>query len=335
MTGGPIPEMRQLFDVELEPIAGSRFQPTGFPDIGAALFERPVRANGELRWVNSLIVESAQSMANRLEEVGWDRSLQAPVPTLEGLPYVRVIAADDDRYLTSSRTEAHRLASAFVKHSTLGGTPMKEEIRDRLCLKDDTPLAPRDIAAAVFALDPLSLVHGVFFADTEWPGQPKVARAVTGFVEANDARPAISGGVKRDEVRHRLEREGAGIAEGYGFVPFHRIEYTAGTITAFFSIDRGQIAAYGLGTEASKLLEDICRWEIRALLDGGLRFRTACDLRPVRRDIADRDGVPLSGLEELHAEVRTGIERCRALLGAGGPLEVRWTQPRKKQSTSE
>ena len=28
---------RQLFDIPLEPITGSRFQPTGFPDIGAAV----------------------------------------------------------------------------------------------------------------------------------------------------------------------------------------------------------------------------------------------------------------------------------------------------------
>src|SRR6266540_4177913 len=95
---------RQLFDIDLEPVVGSRFQPTGFPDLGPALFDRPVRTDGTVSWVPALIVESAQSMANRLEAVGWDEAAHRPVPALEGLPYVRVVANDDGRYLTSSRT---------------------------------------------------------------------------------------------------------------------------------------------------------------------------------------------------------------------------------------
>lgn len=90
---------RQLIDVELQPVAGSRFQPTGFPDIGAAIFEHPVRQNEQLIWQEANLVESAQSMANRLEDVGWNRAEQRPVAELDGLPYVRVIAADDGRYL--------------------------------------------------------------------------------------------------------------------------------------------------------------------------------------------------------------------------------------------
>src|SRR2546421_3867302 len=63
---------RQLFDVPLQPSLGNRFQPTGFPDIGAADFERPVRlADGATTWLRCLLVESAQSMANRLEATAW------------------------------------------------------------------------------------------------------------------------------------------------------------------------------------------------------------------------------------------------------------------------
>jgi CRISPR-associated protein Csb1 len=58
------------------------------------------------------------------------------------------------------------------------------------------------VARACFAPDPLSLVHGVFFARKNWPWQPKVARAVTSFIEAYDVRPAVSGGVKRDSVHN-------------------------------------------------------------------------------------------------------------------------------------
>ncbi len=327
---------RQLFDVDLEPVAGARFQPTGFPDLGPALFDRPERRNGALEWVPALLLESAQSMANRLEAAGWDAASQCPVPTLAGLPYIRVVAAEDGRYLTSSRTEAHRLASAFIKDATLKGQGMREVIHERLGLRDDTPLAPRDIARAVFALDPLCLIHGVFFAEPAkvWPGQPKIPRAVTSFIEAVDVRPANSGGVKRDEVRHQVGESG-GATEGYGFVPYHRTEYTAARIQATFAIDLAQLRSYGLGDAATGLLAALARWEIRALLDGGLRLRTACDLAVAQPEIADRDGTALPPLGALELELSRLIPACRELAGEAQSIEVVWASGSKKRTKSD
>lgn len=316
---------RQLFEIPLRPVVGSRFQPTGFPDVGPGQFERPTRANERLEWTDSLLVESAQSMANHLEAVGWSRATQEPDPVLVGLPYVRVVADDDGRYLTSSRTEAHRLAAAFVKDAYLDGKGMREVIKERLGLGDDTPLAYRDIATAIFALDPLCLIHGVFFAESAkvWPGQPKIPRAVTAFVEAGGVRPAVSGGVKKDDVRHQHSETG-GSKEGYGTIPFHRVEWTAEEITAFFSLDLGQFAAYGLPEPGAELLAAVARWEIRGLLDRGFRPRTACDLEPTSDEITDNTDAPLPDFESLGQEVRRLIAACGAHLGDGGPLEVRW-----------
>lgn len=321
---------RQLFDVRLEPIAGSRFQPTGFPDIGAALFRRPVRRGSELEWSSALLLESAQSMANHLERVGWPDGASEPHPALAGLPYVRVLDRDG-RFLTSSRNEAHRLASAFVKSSTANGRSMVEVIGEHLGLRDDAPVSPRDVAAAVFTLDPLCLVHGVFFADKAWPGQPKVARALTAFVEAYDVERAVSGGVKRDHVRHSIGEGSAGSDEGYGSIPFHRTEFTAQSIVASFCLDTAQIAAYGLGDPAEGLLTALARWEIRGLLDGGLRLRTACDLVPVDEAVVDRAGHALPSFAELTAQVRAGVEACSPLLGDAAPLEVTWDGGKKKR----
>ncbi len=323
---------RQLFDVELQPFGGSRFQPTGFPDIGAATFQRPVRnAADDLEWVEYLLVESTQSMANFLEATAWDGGETRPVDTFAGLPYVRVLAADDGRYLTSSRTEAHRLASAFVKDSSLQGVPMREVIRERLGLRDDTPMSPRQLARAVFALDPFCLVHGVFFAEPArvWPGQPKIARALSAFVEAENVRAAHSGGVKRDDVRHAKSDTG-GSAEGYGSIPFHRREWTAERIVASFCIDLAQIESYGLDEPAGALLEALARWEIRALLDGGFRPRTACDLASVSDLVLDQAGEALPSLAELDAEVRGLIPRCAGLISEGTVIEVVWRDPDPK-----
>lgn len=311
---------RTVLNVALEPLVGSRFQPTGFPDLGAAVYERP-KGNGVERM---LLVESAQSMANRLEGTAWDLGAQAPVDIFAELPFVRVSHAEDGRFLTSSRTEAHRLASAFVRNAELDGTPLLEIYRDRFGLLQDSPTDHRAIANAVFGLDPFCLVHGVFFADPSLPGQPKVARAITGLVEARNVREAVSGGVKRDHVRHSTKDEKGGAAEGYGSVPFSRIEFTAEEITASFVIDLAQLDSYGLPQPARDLLEAIAEWEIQTLLDDELRFRTACDLKPVHD--GEIEGIrPLSELEALIPELIAG---CDDLLTHRGPIDVVWN-PKK------
>lgn len=316
---------RVRYSVRLQPAVGSVFQPTGFPDVGAATFSRPI-GDGD-HTVECLLVESAQSMANHLESVGWDAAAKQPVDVLEGLPWVRVLAADDGRFLTSSRVESHRLASAFVKDSRLQGESMKDVIRERLHLREDTPLDHRAVAAGVFALDPLCLVHGVFFAQKAnvWPGQPKVARGVTALVEATDVRTVNSGGVKRDVVLHSAG-EGTKSDTGYGSIPFHRQEFTAREITLHVSIDRLQFRSYGLGEAAADLLEAIAIWELRTLLDHGLRLRTACDLDPIEVP----EGLP--GADEAGRHVRAGIEACAEQLGGGQPLDVVWARPVKAAS---
>lgn len=316
---------REMHTIDLKALPSDRFQPTGFPDLGAAKFQKPGPNNA---WVDAILVESAQSMANRFEAVGWSEEHQKPVAALRGLPWVKVIADDDDRYLTSSRTEAHRLASAFVKDSvTAEGTEMVDEICNRFDLSDDTPLPPSKIAAAVFALDPLCLIHGVFFADNRWPGQPKIARALTGFIEATDVKEAYSGGVKRDAVRHKLG-DGGGTAEGYGSVPYSRTEYTARSIAFYVSIDVGQIEAYGLSPNATKLLLAIARWEVRSILDLGLRLRTACEFEP----IADGHLAEIAAIDALASEISDlisgGVDELED--SDDPPLVVRWSDKGKR-----
>lgn len=323
---------RMIIRAELEPMTGSRFQPTGFPDLGAAVFERPVGDKTE----RCILVESNQSMANRLEGMAWDAGNQSPLGLLDRLPWVRVVADDDDRYLTSSRTEAHRLASAFVKSSSMAdGTLMLDEFKTRMALKDDTPLAPRTIALEIFKLDPLCLIHGVFFADPKLPGQPKVTRALTASIEARDIYEAVSGGVKRDQVRHSLsDKEDGGTKEGYGSVPFSRVEYTAREIEATFVLDLALLDSLGLPDPARELLEALALWEVRTLLDGGLRLRTACDLGLAAEPLLElrprAEGGELEGRDQLEGRIKAAIDGCADLFQEPVPMEVRWSGGKKK-----
>lgn len=286
---------------ELAPLAGTRFQPTGFPDLGAATYVHP---DGR----RLLLVESAQSMANWLEGVLWPVGGGEPAEEVVGLPYLRVERGG--AYLTSSRTESHRLASAYVKAARFNGDKGVDLIRERFGLQKGTPIDHARVDAAIFDLDPLSLVHGAFFADKEWHGQPKVARAVTGFIEAEGVSEAYSGGVKFDHVSNTGDKEAQQppSKEGFGNVPFPRTEFVAERIAATFVIDASQLRRYALEQRQRELLLAIALLEIRGLLDKGLRLRTACDLDVLEVRGERPEGFELGSREELAALVRERIE---------------------------
>ena len=63
---------RLLIEAKLQPVQGERFQPTGFPNLGAAIYKAP---DGN----DMILVESAQSVANRLEKVCWDEIADGPL----------------------------------------------------------------------------------------------------------------------------------------------------------------------------------------------------------------------------------------------------------------
>ena len=100
-------EPRLLLEARLRPIQGTRFQPTGFPNLGHAVYESP---NGTGQTV---LVESAQSMANRLETVCWDEVQDDWMEPLRGLPVIQVLDKDG-KHLTNSLIEAHRLNSPYI-----------------------------------------------------------------------------------------------------------------------------------------------------------------------------------------------------------------------------
>lgn len=271
-------------------------------------------------------------MANRLEAVGWNSHENKPIDTLTALPWVEVVdSQDENNHITSSRTEAHRLSSAFIrdsKHPSDNSKTMVEFLAESFGLEDDKPLSNHQISAQIFKLDPLCLIHGVFFADKKLPGQPKISRAISACIEANNVLPAYSGGVKRDNVRHSIKEGQGGSSEGYGSIPFHRTEYSAESITAKFIIDRVQIKSYRLSDEATELLETLALWEVRKLLSEPMRLRTACDLEIIDELVDQEGNMPMS-LENLESKITDLCSSTPELEGVQFPLIVQWTSKRK------
>ncbi|MGB7343707.1 MAG: type I-U CRISPR-associated RAMP protein Csb1/Cas7u [Pirellulaceae bacterium] len=259
----PLADVRRLrYIASLKPAQGKRFQPTGFPDLGAAVFSCDNHEN--------LLVESSQSMANRLELTIWDSSENDLIETLKGLSYVRV--ERDGDYLTSSIEEAHRINSPYILEGK--NKDFFNELKEELAVLSDGPIDRHKLAETLLRYDINSLIHGVFLAKKELAGgRLRLSRALSSFIEAEDSRLATSGGVKNDHVDPSGDTK-----KGFGNVPFSRQEYTATQINAYFSVDLAQLRGYGLGDEATELLVILCLLKIRLLLDGDLRLRTACDL---------------------------------------------------------
>lgn len=286
---------RLVVDARLRPVIGSTFQPTGFANLGAAEFQRPGRPP-------SLLVESVQSMANHFEALSFDAAAHQPIAVLAHLPWIAVRASETDEHLTSSREEPHRLAAAYVRDAEIDGERGLDWLVGRLGLQPRTPLDWRSIYAMVFQLDPLCLLHGVFFSDKGFHGNPKVRRALSAVIEAHDVVPAVSGGLKRDDVQF-TSAQGQGAEEGYGFVPFGRTEYTAQEIVLSVSLDLTQLRGYGLDPVATRLLTLVAVWELSALLDGPLRLRTACDLEVQSVSVRRPDAFTLPGRSELEQAI--------------------------------
>jgi CRISPR-associated protein Csb1 len=308
---------RLLFEIPLKPIQGQRFQPTGFPGLGAATFQSTLGA--------CLLVESAQSMANRLEQTVWDDKTQNLKPQLNGLSHVRVTRKG--KFLTDTILESHRINSPYLLQGS--DKTFFERLKQDLGGLDEGPIDRRLLAATLFKYDVGSLIHGAFLAKKELAGgRLRIARALTAFIEADGVRVAASGGVKNDHVNPQGSTN-----EGFGNVPFARDEFTAEHITLYVNFDLGQIRGYGLGEEAEQLLILLALFKLRSLLDGSLRLRTACDLevdnKAAGATIRARrpEGVDLPPLSDLIIALQGAIDRCKTQMVA---TDVRFEDQLKK-----
>ncbi|MBX3025228.1 type I-U CRISPR-associated protein Cas7 [bacterium] len=288
---------RLLFEVPLVPLQGQRFQPTGFPGLGAATFQTAVGA--------SLLVESTQSMANRLELVCWDPGSNDLLHDLHGLSHVRVTRKG--AFLTDTVLEAHRLNSPYLLEGK--DTRFAKLLQEELGALDVGPIDRRKLGDALLKYDVGSLLHGVFLAKKDLAGgRLRVSRALSAFIEADGVRVAASGGVKNDHVNPSGDTK-----SGFGNVPFARDEFTAERITLYANLDLAQIRGYGLGADVEELLILLALYKLRSLLDGSLRLRTACDLRAAGDSIAATRPASfvLPGRSAIIADLQRGIGACR------------------------
>jgi CRISPR-associated protein Csb1 len=276
-----------LITASLE-IANGRFlQPTGFPDIGPCIY----RDKEGKRWC---LVESEQSMANRLEAV----CMKDPgvwVEELKGLP---VIAVRDSKrnLLTTNLCEPHRIASSYVLEGKIGADKtIKVLFENKLGLEqggDSWPLNKRaELDNLVFALDPGALLHGFQFVQWKFVGL-RQTRLLHGRLEAELAvEPEVHYGmvkwdaIEPESARQERANKGQSIAAKSRIVPKE--------ILASFEIDVLGLKSLALDESQKKFLLGLALWKIGAFLDNrpsfdarsrqtlpSLRLRADCYLRP-------------------------------------------------------
>lgn len=283
---------RLLVEAVLRPLQGTRFQPTGFPEIGAAQYEGP---DG----TPTLLVESAQSMANRMEEVCWNKVSGDWVPALKGLSVVKVEDKAGNA-LTNSVLESHRINSPYILEGA--DKSVFDHLKKELADMEEGIVDLRKLAKVLLRLDANALLHGVFLAKKDLAGgRLRLPRALSGFIEARHVRIAASGGVKNDIVQPGSQGEGKSAKEGYGNVPFSRDEFVSPEIKAFFNLDLAQLRGYGFSDAIYSLLVALAMYKIRAFLDTGLRLRTACDFECEDVTVKKPDGFVLPELTQVNS----------------------------------
>lgn len=306
---------RLLIEATLKPLQGARFQPTGFPNLGHAVFDEP-DGNGQM-----ILVESSQSMANRLESVCWNDAEDNWVEPLRGLPLIKVVD-ENKKQFTNSVLESHRINSPYILEGK--DKTVLNILKENLANMEEGRVDIRKLASVLFRYDTNALLHGVFLAKKELAGgRLRLPRVLSSFIEAQNARVATSGGVKNDTVNPKGDT-----SKGFGNVPFARDEWTSANIVAYFNLDLRQIQSFGLSREAETLLVSFALFKIRKFLSEGLRLRTACDLESKEIRVTRPEGFELPDLATLSEELPDLIEAVRKQKMFNDPpeLEVKYSK---------
>jgi len=301
---------RVAITVPLQPV-GATFFPTNFPDVGAALYRDPKTGK------DNLVVESFQSMANRLEAVIWDPLTNRVVEELVGMPYVAILDQNNN-FRASSITLPHRIGTGYArgKDAKLNGKPFVNLLLDEIKQKG--------LAAAVFKYCPNSLVHGFWLSQFDDGGLSRMPRILSAAIDAYNVVPVVDGGAVHDPISNSgkldlSEFEGSGGKKitkntkaselGLGNVLHYHESFAAERIEATFSIDLKLLQSTGLPQECQDFILYLSYFKIYRFLMEGLRLRSACDLE-IAGDPVTEGEVP--EYEAVCDRLASLLQQCRS-----------------------
>jgi CRISPR-associated protein Csb1 len=275
---------------------GERFQPTGFPNLGPALYKA---ASGDAT-ADYLLVESAQSLANWMEAVCLDPANPCRYNSeCASIPYVvvRESANEQEQDLTSSLTEPHRLASdEILERASYHGIPFKEILEKLLGVNKQRPVHLPKIAKRLFYIDPACLLHGVFLEKLD--GRIRFPRLLSATITAKHPQPVNTGGVMRGYVT---------ISGSESSIPYSTQHFTSPEIMLHITFHTDSLKMLGLDKEEKDFLTAFALYKINALLNSFPRLRTACVL-----DVGECSSVDGTGFRQAIQDAFTEARRRNA-----------------------
>ena len=326
-------EPRLLLNAELQALPAGLFQPTGFPDLGHATYIRPDK-NGAIKM---LLIESPQSVANRLEMACWDYEEENLVKPLDGLPYVDVDLGNDMK--TNSIIESHRLNSIYIT----GDSNFRNELKSKVKLHTRAKPDISSFAKAVFECDPNSIIHGLFIARSDFfGGQARLQRLLSGSIEAMEYNRVDYGGVNNAFVdptgvdayarysdlsgTDEEKKSNKKALETAKNIPYAKTEYVAQAINAYFNLDLVSMRGYRLGESANKLLIALSLYKILRFLKFGMKLRTRCDFECVSLNAKRPEGMNFDQ-KTLLTELESTLPRLIADCEFKNPAITKITAP--------
>ena len=237
-----------------------RFQPTGFPNLGAALYK--ASQNGEP--VDHLLVESAQSLANWMEHVCLDPQNPCRYNSdCAGIPFV--VVSENNNDLTSSLTEPHRLASDEILNAHSSATSFDKVLTQLLGVNQQRPVHLPRIAKRLFYIDPACLLHGIFLEKLD--GRIRFSRLLSATITAKHPAPVNAGGVMRGYVTMKGKETS---------IPYSTQHFTSPEVTLHLTFHTDSLRDLGLAKEENQFLAAFALYKINKLLSAFPRLRTAC-----------------------------------------------------------
>jgi CRISPR-associated protein Csb1 len=327
---------RILIESKLKPVQGDRFQPASFSNLGNSVYERP---DGK----EMVLVDTAQSVANMLESTILSDDGVNVKKELDGISYVvseLELNHKDERSplrtQTSSLIEPHRINSPYIMFDH---PDFQSKLIERADYSKGTLINWKKMGETLFYFDINSLLHGTFLSNLKDGGRFRVPRIMSGFIEAENVKRVLSGGVKNSSLndpRGEVVVTGHEKDKVYTSVPYTRTEFTAESISAYFNIDLSLIYGYGMARAASDLLISLALYKIVTLLKNGLRPRTACDLIVEGTKVTYPEEFELPTQKDLLEEVRKNIIECRKQeLFPEPPVTVLKTKVQVKPKSSD
>lgn len=240
-----------------------RFQPTGFPNLGPALYKG---ADGR----TYLYVESVPSMANRMEQICWQTSATDTVggynAESQGIPYVRSDWTQNRQSVaTASPLEAHRIASPYI-----WTTAFAEAFKHALGIDEGELINWPWVAQLLLYVDPGCLLHGLWISSNDGNkkilgGRIRITRSLEGYILAKDPNPVVVGVTKTDHID-----TGGGDAGdskgGLGNIISEKTYYTSPEIKTHFCIHISRLRQLGINEQQLSALVQWAVYKIDQLL---------------------------------------------------------------------